>query len=133
VAASIALCRMDSSPKLPRTRQSLGKGVGGHLEHPNGWHRDTAARLFTRDRINRRSLLIACSKNRIPLARSMRFMRSMPRTLRESTLLTAMNGQVDVRDMGLKFSEKFTACLRRSFSIACCKWLMILRSRFVIS
>jgi HEAT repeat protein len=37
--------RSPRQPKLPRLGQA-GTRIGRHLEHPNGWHRDTAARLL---------------------------------------------------------------------------------------
>jgi len=114
VAASIALCRMDSQqPKFAETRQRLGKRVGGHTEHPNGWHRDTAARLLyqRQDKTAVPLLMNLLEKSRSPLAR-MHALHALDGlgTLRESDVLTALNDQdATVREHGIKFSEKFNS------------------------
>src|SRR5207302_5593032 len=58
-------------PKLPRLGAASTRELVATLEHPNGWHRDTAARLlYQRQDKSAVSLLIALlEKSKSPLAR----------------------------------------------------------------
>src|SRR5439155_18371873 len=94
-------------PKLPRIGKASVKELVATLEHPNGWHRDTAARLLyqRQDKTAVPLLISLLEKSRSPLAR-MHALHALDGlgALRESEIITALNDpDATVREHGTKF------------------------------
>ncbi len=98
-------------PKLPRLAQASTKELIATLEHPNGWHRDTAARLlFQRQEKSSIAPLKKFARNsKSPLGRlhALHSLQGLGR-LGEDDLLTAFkDSDATVREHAIKLSEPF--------------------------
>jgi len=100
-------------PKLPRLGKDSAKELVATLEHPNGWHRDTAARLLYQRQDKNRCPPLDEPARKIAIASRSHACASCARWPRDSTridVLTALNDQdATVREHGIKFSEKFNS------------------------
>jgi putative membrane-bound dehydrogenase-like protein len=97
-------------PKLLRLGQASTKDLVVTLENPNGWHRDTAARLLyeRQDKSAIQPLVSLIEHSQIPLARmhALHVLDGLG-ALKESTILTAINDAAGiVREHGVLLSEK---------------------------
>jgi putative membrane-bound dehydrogenase-like protein len=98
-------------PKLPRLGRASTKELVATLEHPNGWHRDTAARLLyeRQDPAAVPLLLNLLSKSPSALAR-MHALYALDGSaaLKEAQVLTSLNdADPSVREHAIRLSEKF--------------------------
>ena len=100
-------------PKLPRLGHASTKELVATLEHPNGWHRDTAARLLyeRQDAAAVPLLLNMLAKSKSALARmhSLYALDGLG-ALTEGQILMALNdADPTVREHAIRLSEKFKA------------------------
>jgi putative heme-binding domain-containing protein len=97
-------------PKPPRLGKASLKDLVATLEHDNGWHRDTAARLLfeRKDKAAVPLLVKLIEKSKSPLAR-MHALHALDGlgALKEALVLTALNdSDATVREHAIKLSEK---------------------------
>src|ERR1043166_3768687 len=98
-------------PEPPRLGKAATSELVATLEHPNGWHRDTASRLLyerqDKSALLRLQLLLQHSK--FPLAR-LHALHAIDglNSLKETHVLTALeDSDPAVREHAIKLSEKF--------------------------
>jgi len=98
-------------PNPPRLGQASTRELVAALEHPNGWHRDTAARLLyeRQDKLAAPLLADLIEKSKSPLARlHALYALDGLGALKEAHVLRALNdSDASVREHGIKLSEKF--------------------------
>jgi putative membrane-bound dehydrogenase-like protein len=98
-------------PKLPRLGTASTSELVATLEHPNGWHRDTAARLLY-ERQDKSAVPLLGSlleKSKSPPARlhALYVLQGLA-SLNEARILTALNdADAHVREHGIRLSETF--------------------------
>ena len=97
-------------PRLPRLGKASTRELVATLEHDNGWHRDTAARLLyeRQDKAAVPLLVKLMEKSKSPLAR-MHALYALDGlgALKEVQVLTALNdSDATVREHAIKLSEK---------------------------
>src|SRR5207244_1402368 len=98
-------------PRPPRLGSASTPELVATLEHPNGWHRDTAARLLYERQDKSAVPLLAnlLERSKSPLAR-MHSLYALDGLagLKEAHIITALNdADANVREHGIKLSEKF--------------------------
>jgi putative membrane-bound dehydrogenase-like protein len=97
-------------PKLLRLGNASTKELVATLEHANGWHRDTAARLLyeRQDKSAVAPLIKLAGNSKVPLAR-MHALHALDGlgALKETQVITALNDPDEVvREHAIKLSEK---------------------------
>ncbi len=102
-------------PKSPRLEKASTKELIATLEHPNGWHRDTAARLlFQRQDKSSISPLKKFARNsKSPLGRmhALHALQGLGALSEEDLLVAFKDSDATVREHAIKLSEPF---LRKS-------------------
>ncbi len=100
-------------PKLPRLGKASTKELVATLEHPNGWHRDTAARLLY-ERQDKAAVphlidLLAQSESALARMHALYALEGLG-AFKEGQILIALNDtDATVREHAIKLSEKFKA------------------------
>lgn len=98
-------------PRLPRLGKASTRELVATLEHPNGWHRDTAARLLYQRRDPRASspLKNLLRRSKSPLARmhALYALKGLD-SLQETDLLAALkDADSSVREHAIKLAERW--------------------------